>query len=291
MVNSGIVLMDKPVGLSSAQALAKLKRQLGTKKIGHAGTLDPFATGLLICLTEGATRLASFAQAGMKTYSGVIRFGLTTSSDDITGEPISLSEQLPDFATAQRASEQFVGVISQVPPQVSAIKVEGERAYKRARQGLSTKLAPREVQIYSFDIEPLEGLERISFRVTCSSGTYIRALARDLGAALECGACLEELRREASEPFSVQGVKELVELTVADIVPWYSLFPETKRIELDNAQLPKIRSGLQREITGLLDACPSIGGEQKVILLSSHEEPCGFLHCTANGWQFGGLIN
>lgn len=290
MVKPGIVLMDKAEGLSSAQALARLKKQLCAKKIGHAGTLDPFATGLLVCLTEGATRLAHYAQAGRKTYSGVIRLGITTDSDDLTGRVLHSVLQLPGFSSVEEVAMRFVGRISQKPPQFSAVKIGGERAYKRARQGLEMELAMREVEIDSFTVEPLEE-GRIFFRVVCSKGTYIRSLARDLGASLGCGACLEQLRREVSEPFNIAQADQLDDLNTDRILSWSILFPDAGRIKLDDTQLAMVRSGVEREINNLLDECEVLSTKEKVIILTNlSDEPCGFLHCVEDLWKFGGLI-
>ena len=209
--------MDKSVGESSARAIARLKRKFSLKKIGHAGTLDPMATGLLVCLSGRATKLASLAQGGIKSYSGVILLGRTTDTDDVTGKTVYESDKLPHAEAVLKASRNFIGEISQLPPQISALKVDGKRSYKRARAGEQVALKPRTVSISSFDIEPLSERE-YKFRIVCGSGTYIRAIARDLGNMFGCGGCLAELRREGSAPFSVNQAKTIDHILADDIL-------------------------------------------------------------------------
>jgi len=231
MPPSGILLVDKPAGPSSAQVLNQIKRRLNLVKIGHAGTLDPFATGLLVCLVGKATKLAGPAGAGDKIYSGVIRLGLSTRSDDITGEVISSTDDLPDFQSVLRASSALTGTIMQVPPQVSAVKVNGERAYKLARRRIEVELKAREARVDCFELSDLGG-GNAAFRIRCSKGTYVRALARDLGQMLGCGACLAELRRERSEPFDVSSAKLPQDLQNTDIFVWQ---PEGRQLMEETA--------------------------------------------------------
>lgn len=288
---NGVLLLDKPEGPSSAQLLGGVKKKLGLRKVGHCGTLDPFASGLLVCLTGRATRLAAFAQGGRKSYSGVIRLGLVTSSDDITGGQIAYCATLPDFTEVTEAAKRFVGRLSQVPPQVSAVKVAGERAYSRARQGLSTELAPRSVEIFSFELRALNP-RQVSFQVSCSSGTYIRSLARDLGASLGCGGCLEQLRRCSSAPFTVEQAKQLVDLTVTDILPWQTLFPEANVIELSDARLRKVSVGLQVEIKALAKECQDrYLGSDKIIVRRVAGDPEGLFWRQEDHWRFVTLVN
>ena len=219
MSDSGILLLDKGQGLTSARAIEKVKRKLSLKKIGHAGTLDPMATGLLVCLINRATKIASLVGAGQKVYSGTIRLGLVTSTDDITGDVVAESEEIPPFPAIYEAWRSFEGEIGQVPPSISAIKVNGMRSYALVRdKGIIPELKARTIQIASFDLSPVDERE-LSFRIACSSGTYIRSIARDLGALLGCGGTLSSLRRDASAPFRVEEAKTIEEIQLTDLIP------------------------------------------------------------------------
>jgi tRNA pseudouridine55 synthase len=211
----GIVVVDKPAGLTSHDVVARVRRLAGTRKVGHAGTLDPMATGVLIVGLERTTRLLGHLAGGEKCYEATIRFGESTDTDDATGtstgrhDPTGLSAEV-----VRAAALQFTGTIMQVPAQISAIKVAGERAYKRVRAGEDVELTAREVTVSQFDLgelRPADGLLDVDAVVTCSSGTYIRALARDLGAALGCGAHLTRLRRTRVGPFGIAQARTLQE--------------------------------------------------------------------------------
>lgn len=250
---TGILLLDKPSGISSAQAIARVKRVLGAKKIGHAGTLDPMATGLLVCLLGSATRLASFAEKGLKTYSGEILFGVVTDSDDVTGAVLTTSPSRPDFGSIESAIGQFVGTIEQVPPQISAVKVDGERAYRLARAGEEVALRARTCTISNLECWPAQDERgvKVGFRLTCTSGTYIRSLARDLGAALGCGGCLASLRREASFPFRVSDAVTLDELSAEAIADWRGLFPDARNIVVPPTEAARLMIGDQAALLQL----------------------------------------
>ncbi len=199
-----ILLMDKPGGLSSFGVIRRLRPLLGTKKIGHAGTLDPMATGLLICLVgRPATRLQDQFMGLPKTYTGTLRLGETTPSYDAESDVIERAD--PSHVTdsdLDAARQAFLGEIKQRPPMYSAVKVEGERLYKKARRGETVERQPRPVTIYRFDLTARRGPD-VDFAVECSKGTYIRTLAHDLGQSLGVGAHLTALRRTAIGPFSV----------------------------------------------------------------------------------------
>lgn len=210
MVSPGILLVDKPSGLTSHDVVARTRRAFGTRKVGHAGTLDPMATGLLVIGIEGATRLLTYIVGADKTYQATIRLGQTTGTDDAEGDVVTTAapeawESVTDDAiTAGIAA--LTGEISQVPSSVSAIKVDGRRAYDRVRAGEEVVLAARDVVVSRFDLlETRRGEGRIDLDVIvdCSSGTYIRSLARDLGAALGVGGHLSALRRTRVGPFEV----------------------------------------------------------------------------------------
>lgn len=210
MAASGFLLVDKPAGATSHDIVARARRALGTRKIGHAGTLDPMATGLLVLGVEGATRLLTFVVGADKTYTATVRLGASTSTDDAEGEITAHAdaESIAAVADADISAgvSALTGDIAQIPSTVSAIKVAGRRAYDLAREGVDVQLKARDVHIARFDVL---GLRRASDHtdldviVDCSSGTYIRALARDLGAGLGVGGHLTALRRTRVGPFSV----------------------------------------------------------------------------------------
>lgn len=210
MVSPGILLVDKPAGLTSHDVVARTRRAFGTRKVGHAGTLDPMATGLLVIGIEGATRLLTYIVGADKTYTATIRLGQSTTTDDADGE-IVMTASPADLATvtSQRIDDgirALTGRIAQVPSSVSAIKVDGRRAYDRVRAGEEVVLAAREVTVSRFDVRERrdgEGAIDLDVIVECSSGTYIRSLARDLGAALGVGGHLTALRRSRVGDFDV----------------------------------------------------------------------------------------
>lgn len=196
--------IDKPAGPTSHDVVAIVRRALGTRRVGHAGTLDPFATGLLLVLVGSATRLARYLVGLPKEYQGTIRLGLTTATDDATGEVTTTSEAwtVIDDASLQAAMSALTGEREQVPPAYSAKHVGGERAHRLARQGAPVSLAPSRVSIHRFVLSGRRERD-LKFQATVGSGTYLRSLARDLGQALGCGAHLLELRRTAVGPHRV----------------------------------------------------------------------------------------
>jgi tRNA pseudouridine55 synthase len=197
----GLLLLDKPQGPTSHDIVALMRRVTGTRRMGHAGTLDPMASGLLPLVLGRATRLVRFLPYSPKDYQGTLQLGLTSNTDDITGE-ISNSNQdlLPDVAAVLEAAAEFIGCSRQVPPAVSARKVEGQRMYKLARRGISVEAAASEVEIERFELRSEGKTGLFSFEARVSGGTYIRALVRDLGARLGCGGVLTSLRRTAIGP-------------------------------------------------------------------------------------------
>lgn len=207
MVRPGILLVDKPGGITSHDVVSRARRALGTRKIGHAGTLDPMATGLLVLGVEGATRLLTYIVGADKTYEATILLGVSTDSDDADGVETSRTDAtaVTDDAIAAGIAD-LTGDIEQVPSTVSAIKVAGRRAYDLARAGEEVELKARRVTVSRFDVRAVrrgEGVVELDVVVDCTSGTYIRALARDLGRALGVGGHLTMLRRTRIGAFDV----------------------------------------------------------------------------------------
>lgn len=215
----GVLLVDKPAGITSAGVVKVLKARLKPKKIGHGGTLDPFATGLLVVLLGKATKLSSLFLDGEKSYSGVIRLGIGTDTEDITGTEIArdadIGTRFPETSwleTGEKVCAAFLGEIEQTPPIYSALKVQGKRSYELARQGVAVEHKPRRVQIFELQIA-FRNPKELTFYVRCSKGTYIRSLARDIGKFLGTCACLESLRRESSSGFQLQETAKLDDIS------------------------------------------------------------------------------
>ncbi len=213
---SGLVIVDKPSGLTSHDVVARVRRLAGTRKVGHAGTLDPMATGVLVIGVERATRLLGHLMLTSKTYDATVRLGATTTTDDAEGELVSTTPVGELTEAAVRASfATQIGDIEQVPTTVSAIKIDGKRAYQRVRDGESVELKARPVTIHELTVGSLraEGdwLD-VQVSVRCSSGTYVRAIARDVGALLGVGGHLTRLRRTAVGPYRLGDAHTLEEL-------------------------------------------------------------------------------
>ncbi|MBO7430368.1 MAG: tRNA pseudouridine(55) synthase TruB [Spirochaetia bacterium] len=200
------VLLNKEAGISSFQAMNQLKKDIGTKRVGHCGTLDPFADGLLLALTGRITKFMTYMSDMSKVYEAHLRFGEETDTLDPTGKLISQGLPIPDLEAVEKAAASFSGDIMQVPPSFSAVHVDGKRAYKLARRGAELDIPAKKVTIYSFEIIEYRKPD-LRFRVTCSGGTYIRAIARDLAAMCGTKGYLTELRRTAIGPFSLQGIE------------------------------------------------------------------------------------
>jgi len=239
--------VDKPEGPTSHDVVAIVRRAYGVRRVGHAGTLDPFATGLLIVLFGRATRLAPYLAGFDKDYRGTVTFGISTTTDDPRGEPLSTSDSWRTLSPDQieDAMRGFVGTLAQVPPPFSAKKVAGRRAHRRARAGESVMLAPVAVTVTRFVPERFDP-PALDFFATVGSGTYVRSLARDLGAAVGCPAHLSSLRRT-----------RIGHLQVVDALPLdtarqgqepvrvaLELLPHLSRVELDAAALARVRKGM-----------------------------------------------
>ncbi|KUH99143.1 tRNA pseudouridine(55) synthase TruB [Mycobacterium sp. IS-3022] len=216
MTEAGLVIVDKPAGMTSHDVVGRCRRFFGTRKVGHAGTLDPMATGVLVVGIGRATKILGLLTATDKTYAATIRLGQATSTDDAEGEVLQeVSADGVTDAQIHLAVAELRGEIDQVPSAVSAIKVDGQRAYKLAREGSAVELAPRRVRIDRFDVLEIRrhpGLVDVDVEVDCSSGTYIRALARDVGAALGVGGHLIALRRTRVGGFGLGEARTLEDL-------------------------------------------------------------------------------
>ena len=257
----GAFLVDKDPGITSAGVVRRLKRASGVKRIGHAGTLDPMASGLLVVLCGKATRLQSLIMDGEKVYQGLIRLGIATSTDDVEGEVVERDEQrsyLCDGSEEEllrRITAEFSGELQQVPPVVSAVKVDGQRSYRLARQGKAAELAPRRVFIESLELSFREA-DLLEYRVRCSKGTYVRSLARDIGRFLGSCACLESIRRLESSPFSIGQARSLEQIESAEnfedcLVDIRELVSHLPRAEFAAKEVELLHLGNQEPLHGL----------------------------------------
>lgn len=220
----GIALVDKELGVSSHHIVGKARKALDTKKVGHAGTLDPAASGLLVLGVGSGTRLLTFLVGLGKTYRATMRLGYSTTTDDAEGESLAPTGDVSSCSDSDiaRAVEKFRGEISQVPSTFSAIKVGGRRAYDLARAGQEVELKPRAVTIFTLEVGAMSRHVHhidVELLVECSSGTYIRALARDIGADLGVGGHLVALRRDRVGPFGVAGTGKAEDLTLDNLMP------------------------------------------------------------------------
>jgi len=248
---NGVIVIDKPAGMTSHDVVNRVRRILGEKSVGHLGTLDPMATGVLPLVTGRMTRLAQFYTTSNKSYEGEIRFGISTTTYDADGEPVS-EPRTPDLSLDQlrESARAFVGVIQQVPPPFSAKKIAGVPAYKLARKNKEVELKAVEVEITRFDISAFfDDVARFSCNV--SSGTYVRSIAHELGQKLGCGAHLSALRRTASGEFEVDDAVSLDRLESAAkdnraqdlFVHPRRLLPEFPCVTADEDNIAKIRHG------------------------------------------------
>jgi tRNA pseudouridine55 synthase len=272
-MRDGIILIDKPAGMSSAGVVARVKRVLKADRVGHAGTLDPDATGLLIILINGATRVASYAADGFKVYSGEIQLGVTTSTDDLAGEVLSQAKVESSWDEIESKAQNFTGTIDQVPPKVSAKKLGGKRAYRLHLEGQDFELAARTVDVRRFEVKPkAEGVERFWYCVEVSPGTYVRALARDLGAALGCGGAVASIRRESSGHFSVSDACELEKVSWDLVRDWGQLVPELPRVALPSGLIRLVIQGQRRALVDAWMLCRSAGIEREASHVVYHAE-------------------
>lgn len=245
----GFVIIDKPAGITSHDVVARLRRVMGTKRVGHAGTLDPMATGVLVLGINNATKFLQFITDGKKRYLGTIRLGQSTTTDDKEGEVLSSHtiNHITDDAIRSYLSSQ-VGIIMQVPSKVSAIKIAGERAYDLVRQGKEVEIPARQVEISKLEVIAISRNEfiDIDIDVTCSAGTYIRSIARDLGAALEVGGHLISLRRTLVSPFDLSDCSSIEEPIVQPLAEAISKLMPVRAIDLNEMQELKFGRALKK---------------------------------------------
>ena len=258
---NGILLIDKPRDWTSSDVVAKLRGVLHEKRVGHAGTLDPMATGLLVVFTGRATRAASFAEAQEKRYLASLRLGLTTDTQDVTGKVLREADAYGvTEEELQAALRRFEGEIEQIPPMYSAIKRGGQKLYEIARRGGEVEREPRRITVFSLRLLGRKGEDWL-LDIVCSKGTYIRTLCHDIGQSLGCGGCMSALRRVSSGCFSLENAHTLTEVqSAADegraeslLLPVDSLFDAYPDLSVGAEQERRLRCGNELPLPGRPD--------------------------------------
>jgi tRNA pseudouridine55 synthase len=282
---NGILVIDKPPGLSSARVVSIVKRLLQVKKAGHAGTLDPFATGVLIVCINQATRLARFWLNSAKTYQAELCLGIETDTQDPTGTVISTSAavDVPED-TLQAVMKSFVGTMNQAPPVYSALKHLGVPLYKLARKGEPFQKPDRQIQIYRLEIQEI-ALPLIRFEVSCSAGTYVRTICADIGKILGCGGHLKNLRRTASSGYAIAdaiSLSELEELVRSGNVDRYltgmaEALPDMVSLQADKALTDKIKYGMMITVADVPPSC-LLPGENLVKIIDGNKRLLSILN-------------
>ena len=289
---SGVLIIDKPAGLTSHDVVARVRKLLGIRQIGHFGTLDPFATGVLPLSVGKATRFAQFYLRSRKSYEGTIRFGFSTDTYDATGKPTS-EHVAPRLEAAElgKAFLELTGRILQTPPPFSAKRVDGKRAYELARQHKPVHLKPVEVEVYALELLGVEG-EVVRFAVECSGGTYVRSIAHDLGQQMGCGAHLAELRRTAVAEFKLERAVTLEQLgeavregrREAYRVPLEALLPDCPELVVHGREEQSVIHGCTFELAQALrpgrggpparlaavNTLKILNGERRLIAIARH---------------------
>ena len=244
---NGIVIIDKPQGWTSQDVTARLRRVFNTKRIGHGGTLDPMATGVLPVFVGRATRGVEFFEHAEKTYETVLRLGITTDTEDITGTVLTQADVSLTQARLEEVLQQFRGEIMQVPPMYSALKVNGQKLCDLARKGKEVERKPRPITIHELTLLGMED-DGIRLRVRCSKGTYIRTLCKDIGQTLGCGGCMAALRRVAAGEYTIEESVPLAELLKSEdpeayLRPVDTMFRNYQAVTLTEKQTLRCRNG------------------------------------------------
>ena len=293
---NGILVIDKPPGLSSARVVSIVKRLLQANKVGHAGTLDPFATGVLIVCVNQATRLARFWLNSAKTYQAELCLGIETDTQDPTGTVISTCEDvdIPED-TLRAVMKSFVGTMNQAPPVYSALKHQGVPLYKLARKGEPFQKPARQIQIYRLEILEI-ALPLVRFEVSCSAGTYVRTLCADIGKILGCGGHLKNLRRTASSGYAITDAISLSELEALarsgdvdrHLIGMAEALPDMVSFQADNALTDKIKYGMMITAADVSPSCllpgenlvKIIDGNNRLLSILSYDPvQHGFTYC------------
>ena len=283
----GIVIVDKPQGWTSQDVVSKLRGVYKTRRIGHGGTLDPLATGVLPVFVGRATRGVEFFEHAGKTYETVLRLGVTTDTEDITGTTL---EEKPVAVTREQLEgvlQQFRGDILQVPPMYSAIKINGQKLYDLARKGKEVERQARPVTIYKLECLSFDGAAA-RLLVHCSKGTYIRTLCKDIGAALGCGGCMEQLRRVSAGSYTLEQAVSLQALMESDdpgkyLIPVDSMFSQYEQVTLTPKQTLRCRNGNSFSVDLVDGTYRAYSPEGEFLMLAKVE--AGVMHTVKSFFQ------
>jgi tRNA pseudouridine55 synthase len=242
----GVLIVDKHAGVTSHDIVGKIRRLFGTRKVGHTGTLDPMATGVLVILIGRAAKASEYLVCDSKRYLAGLRLGITTDTEDTSGAILSSSEIVPDASTVLTAIKNFEGEIKQIPPMHSALKVDGKKLCDLARNGQTVEREARDITVHSITAEPTDTATDYRLDVFCSGGTYIRTLCSDIGASLGCGGAMYSLRRVRSGNFEIENAHTIEELEKMELSERLSLLVPTESLfdDLQRVVLPKFYFGL-----------------------------------------------
>lgn len=268
---NGIIIVNKPAGWTSQDVAAKLRGVFHEKRVGHGGTLDPMATGVLPIFVGRATRAVEFFEHADKEYLATLRLGTVTDTQDTTGtvletRPVCVTEQV-----LSKVLTEFTGELSQLPPMYSAVKIHGQKLYTLARQGKEVERAPRRISIFALELLSGEGTD-YGLRIRCSKGTYVRTLCADIGARLGCGGCMAALQRTRAGAFSLAQAYTMDELLSAEhpeelLLPVDTLFSDVPALTVRASAEKKLRNGAQIKVPDLPDGCFRVYGESGEFLL------------------------
>ena len=244
----GVLIVNKPEGITSHDVVGKIRKLYGTRKVGHTGTLDPLATGVLVILLGRAAKAAEYLVADRKTYQARLTLGLTTDTEDITGKVLTQSNDILSKEAVMTACGEFLGKIKQIPPMYSALKVDGKKLYDLAREGIEVERKARDIEIFQLVCTPTDKANEYELLVECSSGTYIRTLCADIGAALGCGGVMSALHRVKAGGFAIENSHTLEEIEALELSERYNLLAPTESLfcELDAINLPAFYEKLCR---------------------------------------------
>ena len=273
---SGILIIDKPAGWTSMDVCAKLRGILGERRVGHGGTLDPMATGVLPVFVGSATKAVEFAEKGDKEYVAGLRLGMVTNTQDSTGEVLEERAVSVDRGALEAVLPRFTGPIQQVPPMFSAIKRDGKKLYELARKGREVHRDPRPVTIHALEVLEQTGPDRFLLRVRCSKGTYVRTLCHDIGQALGCGGCMDELRRTMAAGFTLEDavtLEQVQEQGEALLMPVDCFFADCPIFLLASPRMERmVRNGSPVPVPGLKPGQYRVYSREKEFLCLSRYE-------------------
>ncbi len=245
---NGVLIVNKPEGITSHDVVGKIRKLYGTRKVGHTGTLDPLATGVLVILLGRAAKAAEYLVADRKTYRARLTLGITTDTEDITGKVLTQSNNIPNTDAVMTACGEFLGKIKQIPPMYSALKVDGKKLYDLAREGIEVERKARDIEIFQLVCTSTEKENEYDLLVECSSGTYIRTLCADIGTRLSCGGVMSALHRVVAGGFDIENSHTLEEIEALEMSERYNLLAPTESLfyDLPSAKLPTFYEKLCR---------------------------------------------